>query len=222
MGIGNRTWKLGGKALLVAAPIAIGLHVSGLPARDVQHPEPRVSHVPAPKAPVQKALLSAPAPTRVDANADYVVKRVLKINGPFRHGDYVWNDAGVPEGPVVITVDIAAQTLSVFRAGYEIGAAVILYGGDEKPTPLGVFPITQKDADHHSSLYDAPMPYMLRLTNDGVSIHGTSVKYGFATHGCIGIPTPFAKRLFDQVKLGDKVIVTNGEMLSQGEAITAI
>jgi len=55
-----------------------------------------------------------------------------------------------------------------------------------------------------------------------VSIHGTSVKYGFATHGCIGVPTPFAKRLFDQVKLGDKVIVTNGEMLSQGEAITAI
>jgi len=217
-------WRLGGKALLLCASIAVAVQVSGLPVRNAEQAAPRVGHA-APSSPrpaARQATLSAPAPVRQPEQAAYVVKRVLKIEGPFRHGDYVWDDAGVPPGPVVITVDIAAQTLSVFRAGYEIGAAVILYGGDEKPTPLGIFPITQKDADHHSNLYDAPMPYMLRLTNDGVSIHGTSVNYGFATHGCIGVPTPFAKRLYDQVKLGDKVIITNGEMLSQGDAITAI
>src|SRR3546814_6702076 len=62
----------------------------------------------------------------------FVVKRILHIDGPFEHGDYVWDDKGVPDGPVVITIDLAAQTLSVFRAGYEIGAAVILYGADDK------------------------------------------------------------------------------------------
>ncbi len=40
------------------------------------------------------------------------------------------------------------------------------------------------------------MPYMLRLTNDGVAIHGSNVRQGYATHGCIGVPTDFAKLLF--------------------------
>src|SRR3546814_15956015 len=73
----------------------------------------------------------------------------------------------------------SAQTLSVFRAGYEIGSAVILYGADDKPSPLGAFPIIQKDADHYSSTYNnAPMPYTLRLTSDGVAIHGSDVQWG--------------------------------------------
>src|SRR3546814_17953360 len=86
------------------------------------------------------------------------------------------DDKGVPDGPVVITIDLAAQTLSVFRAGYEIGAAVILYGADDKPTPLGTFSIMEKDEDHVSNLYDAPIPYMLRLTNDGVEIGRASCR----------------------------------------------
>src|SRR3546814_6240960 len=81
----------------------------------------------------------------------FVVKRILHIDGPFEHGDYVWDDKGVPDGPVVITIDLAAQTLSVFRAGYEIGAAVILYGADDKPTPLGTFSILEKDEADRTS-----------------------------------------------------------------------
>jgi hypothetical protein len=150
-----------------------------------------------------------------------VIKRVLTIDGPFRHGDYVWDDKGVPPGPIVVTVDIGAQTLSVFRGGHEIGAAVILFGADNKPTPLGVFRISQKKAKHVSNLYNAPMPYMMRLTNDGVAIHGSNVQRDSATNGCVGVPTPFAKLLFGQIKLGDKVIITNGERLEVGGQITA-
>ncbi len=86
-----------------------------------------------------------------------------------------------------------AQVVSIFRDGYEIGTAAIIYGADNMPTPLGVFPILQKDATHVSNLYDAPMPYMLRLTNDGVAIHASDVRYGNATHGCIGVPTASPK-----------------------------
>ncbi len=145
------------------------------------------------------------------------VKRVLQIDGPFRHGDYLWDDKNIPAGPVVITVDLKAQTLSVFRAGYEIGTAVILYGATDKPSPLGVFPISEKDADHYSSTYNnAPMPYMLRLTSDGVAIHGSDVKWGSATHGCIGVPTAFARKLFSVAQLGDPVIITDGKMMQVG------
>lgn len=169
-----------------------------------------------------KTIAPARAVVKADAVAEgMVIRRVLDVPRPFTHGDYVWDDAGVPAGRVVVTVDLMAQTLSVFRAGYEIGTAVILYGADEKPTPLGIFPVTQKDARHVSSLYGAPMPYMLRLTADGVSIHGSDVRYGYVSHGCIGVPTPFAAKLFGVVKLGDRVIVTRGEMVRLGEAISA-
>jgi len=136
------------------------------------------------------------------------VRSLLAIRKPMRFGDYVWNDLGVPTtGPVRVRVDLPRQTISVFRDGHEIGTAVILYGTDHKPTPTGTFPILMRARQHQSSLYDAEMPYMLRLTNDGVAIHASSVRRGSATHGCIGVPLSFAQLLFDQVARGDLVTI---------------
>ncbi len=149
----------------------------------------------------------------------FVVKRILEIDEPFVHGYYKWDDEGVPEGELVVTVDLKAESISVFRGGYEIGAAVITFGDSEKPTPTGVFPITQKSKDHVSNIYGSPMPYMMRLTNDGVAIHASDVKWGWGTRGCIGVPLEFARQLFEQVKLGDRVIVTDGKMMGVGDAI---
>lgn len=200
-------------ALLTAAVIA----ASGLALRlawpdPAPHPAIPSPPPPAPHSPVIPA--SAPAPAPSDG---FTVKRILDIPGPLDHGDWAWDDKDVPAGPIVITIDLEAQTLSVFRGGYEIGAAVILYGAGDKPTPLGSFAVTEKDVDHVSNLYDAPMPYMLRLTNDGITIHGSDVEWGAATHGCIGVPTRFARLLFDQVRLGDPVIVTSGKMMDVGQ-----
>ncbi len=163
-----------------------------------------------------------PAPiAQTVSDSPFVVKRILQIDEPFVHGYYKWDDADVPDGEIVITVDLKAESMSVFRDGYEIGAAVIKFGDALKPTPTGVFPITQKSKDHISNIYDVPMPYMLRLTNDGIAIHAAEVKWGYGTRGCIGVPEEFARLLFEQVKLGDRVIVTNGKRLGLGEAIVA-
>ncbi|WP_298672764.1 L,D-transpeptidase family protein [uncultured Sphingomonas sp.] len=163
---------------------------------------------------------SKPAP--ISDPAAYTVKHILPIKGPMRMGDFHWDESAAPKsGRIIITVDLAAQVISIFRDGYEIGTAAVLYGADAKPTPTGVYPITQKDADHVSNIYNAPMPYMLRLTNDGISIHASEVRDGYMTHGCIGVPEPFAKKLFNAVKLGDTVIVTHGEKLSVGQPVTA-
>jgi len=131
----------------------------------------------------------------------------MNITKPLHYGEFLWDDQGIPPGPVWIRVDLSTQIMSVFRGGHEIGTAVIMYGADEKPTPTGRFPVLWKRASHQSSLYDAEMPYTLRLTNDGVAIHGADVRASAATHGCVSIPTDFAKLLFDQVKLGDPVII---------------
>lgn len=155
------------------------------------------------------AAVSRPARSAIAMVGDYPIKKTLQFDGAFEHGDWVWNTDGAPTGgALLITVNLEDQVLSVFRGGHEIGTAVILYGADEKPTPTGKFSITEKDIDHVSNLYFAPMPYMLRLTNDGIAIHGSEVEYGYATHGCIGIPDPFAAELFKIAKLGDKVVIT--------------
>lgn len=166
-----------------------------------------------PPAPIPAAATPAPAPSP-PAEQPFIVRRILDIPGPMQHGSYVWDDAGVPAGPIVITIDLAAQTMSVFRGGYEIGAAVIIYGATDKPTPTGTFPISQKKRHHISNLYNAPMPYMLRLTNDGVAIHASDVQWGNATHGCIGLPPEFAALLFEQAQIGTEVIVTNGKRMA--------
>ncbi|XVN48490.1 L,D-transpeptidase family protein [Novosphingobium rhizosphaerae] len=184
---------------------------------DAQATQPAALLAQAQPAPTPAA---APAPAQNAAvDTPFVVKSVLKIDGPIRFGQFYWDESQGEPGPVVITVDLTARVLSVFRNGHEIGATAILKGYGDKPTPLGVFPITQKDATHVSNLYDAPMPYMLRLTNDGVSIHGSKVEKGYATNGCVGVPNEFAKRLFKVASLGDKVIITDGKRLGVGGSI---
>lgn len=170
-----------------------------------------------------KPALQPPAqPGAQPADSPFVVKSILPIEGPIKFGEYHWDAArAATPGPLVITVDLQARTMSVFRDGHEIGAAAILKGYGEKPTPTGVFPITEKDADHISNIYEAPMPHMMRLTNDGVSIHGSKVEKGYATNGCIGVPDAFAKLVFDVAQLGDKVIVTDGKRIGVGDPILA-
>jgi lipoprotein-anchoring transpeptidase ErfK/SrfK len=165
---------------------------------------------------------AAPAPIAAVTPADerFVIKRILPIEGPIKYGKWHWDDANVPDGPIVITVDLDARVLSVFKGGYEIGATAVLLGTSEKPTPLGVFPIKWKKADHYSSTYDgAPMPFTQNLTVDGVAIHGTKVEKGYASHGCIGVPAGFDKKLFGVTKPGDRVFITKGKTAKQGDSL---
>lgn len=213
------TWIRAGVVGAVALA-ALGGGATWLAAR-----EPAVlTKAPAPPKPViAKAAMAKPQPIPAPTPEPLVVKRILDIPGPIKFGDYYWDAAGIDEGgPLVITVDLEAQTLSVFRAGYEIGATAVIYGADEKPTPLGLHTITQKKVHHVSNLYGAPMPYMMRLTNDGVAIHASEkIDGGYATHGCIGVPLAFAKLLFAQAKLGDRVIITRGKRLGMGGVIAS-
>jgi hypothetical protein len=135
------------------------------------------------------------------------IRSLLNIRKPLTYGAYVWNEWSVSHGELSIRVDLRTQIISVFRAGHEIGTAVILYGADSHRTPEGTFPILERVRDHQSRTYDAPMPYALRLTTDGVAIHGSKVRVGAATHGCIGVPLEFARRVFDEASVGDKVLI---------------
>lgn len=151
------------------------------------------------------ALLSVPGLAIARGPA---VTTMISLSSPLVPGEYAWDDNGIAPGPQRIVVDLATEKLHVYRGGIEIGQAFILYGADHKPTPTGTFRILQKDRDHVSNLYNAPMPYMLRLTWGGVAIHGSEVEPNVATHGCVGVPDEFAALLFKGARKGDEVLVT--------------
>ncbi|HEX4634640.1 MAG TPA: L,D-transpeptidase family protein [Rhizomicrobium sp.] len=171
----------------------------------------------------QAAIAATPSASRVWYSAgDYpqlslpdgrreTIHSMLDVAKPMKFGDFVWDENHVPKGQVWVRIDLPRQILSIFRAGNEIGTAVILYGTDGKPSPTGRFAILEKKADYYSHSYHAPMPYMLRLTNDGVAIHGSTVRQGHATHGCIGVPLDFARLLFAAARKGDTVVIIPAE-----------
>ena len=125
------------------------------------------------------------------------------------------------DGKLVVTVDLEARVVSVFRDGYEIGAAVAMLGTDEHPTPTGNFPILTKERHNVSEKYgNAPMPWTLRLTWDGIAIHGGSVvENGYASHGCIAVPDPFADKLYEAAHKGDLVVITKGRRIGMGDSL---
>lgn len=202
----------GGIVVIVAA-LATLSHFKAEP-----EPRPETAPRPRPAAPRSTAPLAASVPDkgRVVAaagaplelsGAPTAIRSMLDVPARMSFGQSIWNDTGVPDGPLWVRVDRAAQVISVFRGPHEIATAVILYGAPEKPTPPGRYPILAKLKKHRSSLYDADMPYTLRLTGDGIAIHASKVREGRATHGCIGVPEDFAKRLFDTARRGDPVFI---------------
>lgn len=171
-------------------------------------------------APVQVA--QAPAARRPARGKEpFVIKSILPIEGSIRYGDWFWDESNAPAtGTLVITIDLEARVLSAFRDGHEIGTAVALLGTPNHPTPLGTFPVLNKSREYYSKKYNqAPMPFSLWITNTGIAIHGSPVTNGYASHGCIGVPDPFAEKLFAAAKRGDKVIITKGRMIGVGDKV---
>lgn len=124
-------------------------------------------------------------------------------------GKFVWNDPGTAE-PVTVVVSLPLQRAFVYRGATMVAATAVSTGTDDKPTPTGIYPILQKAVKHRSNLYDnAPMPYMQRLTWDGIALHAGRNPGFPASHGCIRLPAAFAKQLFAVTDLGTTVVVTD-------------
>ena len=127
-------------------------------------------------------------------------------------GEFLWYPQIAPEGPVVLVVSLDEQRAYVYRNGIAIGVSTISSGKTGKETPTGVFTILQKNKDHRSNLYnDAPMPYMQRLTWDGIALHGGHLPGYPASHGCVRLPQAFAEKLFAITRFGDSVVVANAK-----------
>jgi hypothetical protein len=118
-----------------------------------------------------------------------------------------------PSGPLLLSISIASQRVTVYDNGTPIASSQISTGMSGHPTPMGIFSVIQKQRWHHSNLYsNAPMPYMQRITWSGVALHAGVVPGYPASHGCIRLPAGFAVRLYGMTRLGARVIITRGTM----------
>ncbi len=110
--------------------------------------------------------------------------------------------------PIIAIVSIKSQQVTFYDSKGWILRAPVSTGTAGRETPAGVFAVVEKDRDHHSSLYDdAWMPHMQRITWNGIALHGGPLPGYAASHGCVRMPYGFAEELFDQTRIGMRVII---------------
>lgn len=152
------------------------------------------------------AVVATPA---MAAGAMDVAAEVGEAATTLAPNGYVWRDDGTG-GTVTVVVSLPLQRAFVYRGRDLVAATSVSSGKDGKDTPVGIYPILQKEAVHHSNLYNsASMPFMERLTWDGIALHAGN-NPGFAdSHGCVRLPTAFAQKLFGITSIGTTVVVTD-------------
>ncbi len=166
------------------------------------------------KAPLFLALLLGLAPVCVASRISEAEERryFLTQDEKIPAGRFEWEPEKATEGTLSILVSLPRQMLYVYRGTVLIARSSISSGRPGRSTPSGNYRITGKEEMHYSNLYDnAPMPFMQRLTNDGLALHAGYVADRPASHGCIRLPREFARKLFRITSCGDPVLVTDSE-----------
>ena len=127
-----------------------------------------------------------------------------------KQGEFIWFGDATRHGPLLLVVSIDEQLAYVYRNGVLTGVTTVSTGKKGHETPTGVFTILQKNKDHFSNIYDnAPMPYMQRLTWGGIALHAGGLPGYPASHGCIRMPSEFARLLFEVTSTGMTVVVAS-------------
>jgi len=172
---------------------------------------------------MKKILLATALTLALSSLHAQAAPQVMPANTPteaLKPGQWVWYAEAVPEGPMLMLVSITQQKAYLYRNGVRVAVSTVSTGKKGHDTPTGVFTILQKNKDHKSNLYKdsknkpAAMPYMQRLTWDGIALHSGNLPGYPASHGCVRMPDGFAQRLFSETELGMTVIVSNDKVAS--------
>jgi peptidoglycan hydrolase-like protein with peptidoglycan-binding domain len=111
----------------------------------------------------------------------------------------------------VLCIDKTSRTLRWVVGGTVRTAIDVRFGAEYTPTREGAFSVQFKSRDHVSSLYGSAMPFAMFFSG-GQAVHYSSdfaaTGYNGASHGCVNVRDyDGIAALFDQVQVGDKVIV---------------
>ncbi len=123
-------------------------------------------------------------------------------------GQYLWVSAIPTKGETRIIVDRLIQVAYVYRGENLIGVSTVSTAKQGHITPLGQWSILEKRPFYRSKKYDdAPMPWMERIDQYGIALHGGGTPGYPESHGCIHLPMKFAQKLYGLTKIGTKVVI---------------
>lgn len=106
-----------------------------------------------------------------------------------------------------VEISISSQRASVIKNGVPVISTSVSTGRSGFATPRGDFVVTDKRVHHVSNLYDAKMPFFMRLSARDFGLHQGVVPGYPASHGCIRVPAGMAKKLFGQIPVGTLVSI---------------
>ena len=135
---------------------------------------------------------------------------MLDAFGPkvLKPGQYLWRDVPEEAGPQHLVVSLADQMAYLYRGDTLVAASTISSGKDDKPTPTGIFSVLDKRPMYRSKKYDnAPMPWMQRIDQYGIALHAGYNPGTPASHGCVRLPSAFAKKLYAVTDVGTPVYI---------------
>lgn len=154
---------------------------------------------PAAPAPGAGSTVAEPAPTSAPPSA--VHPSVLERRAcPARFVacvDLRTQDAWLQRGDAVVFGP------TPFMPGTETGR--VPPGPTSSATPTGSFTVLSKNATQVSSEYGDPMPFSVFFAPGGIAFHEGSLSS--SSHGCVHLGTAAAKAFFQQLHVGDAVLV---------------
>jgi lipoprotein-anchoring transpeptidase ErfK/SrfK len=123
---------------------------------------------------------------------------------------YGRTSAQPPDEQLSMLVNLHTQRAYLYRGGVQVAETPISSGRRHYRTPTGTFTVMEKQKTHRSNKYhNARMPFMQRLSWDGLSLHAGSVPRYPSSHGCVHLPTSFASWLYKQPTMGMRVVITD-------------
>ncbi|MFJ8295970.1 L,D-transpeptidase family protein [Streptomyces sp. NPDC094447] len=111
----------------------------------------------------------------------------------------------------VLCISKESRTLAWMIDGKVVSSMDVRFGSENTPTREGVFTVERKVRQDWSRLYHTPMPLSMYFSR-GQAVHYSSDfaarGYNGGSHGCVNVrDRAKLTTLFDQVKVGDKVVV---------------
>lgn len=125
--------------------------------------------------------------------------------GLLLHGDLIAMDFPVATGKRSFPTPTGSYSVRDKKVSYKSN----LYGKVFDATGAAVGSEKSSDVPEGGSFVGASMPYWMRLTDTGVGMHVGYVPGHPASHGCIRLPKAVAPKVFEKVKLGTPVLVTD-------------
>jgi lipoprotein-anchoring transpeptidase ErfK/SrfK len=111
----------------------------------------------------------------------------------------------------VLCIDKSSNSLRWVVDGNVLVTVDVRFGREGMETREGQFAVSYKSRDHVSSIYDTSMPFAMFFSG-GQAVHYSpdfaANGYNGASHGCVNVRDYGAiASLFDQVNIGDRVVV---------------